>query len=162
MSTRHFCIAAIFFMAFVSAHAQTYEAGGGLSYGSGINNMGINLRGEILFNEQLSVSSHFNFFFGRDEGMLRHKWWAFNIDGHYYFKVDDLLFLYPLLGFNIGTVKEKWNGINFSDTEIGMNLGGGLKYQFTNTITGFGEIKYVIGNADQFVVTAGVMITLPC
>ncbi len=153
-----FSIAAIvLLLCSLSARPQAIELGGGLSYGSGINNAGVNLKGNVRIDDHWAVSPHFNFFFNRNDGMITHRWWAFNIDGHYYFEIEDLLSIYPLLGFNIGVVKENLNSINFSDTGIGMNLGGGLQYQFTDALSGFGEIKYVIGNADQLVVTVGIL-----
>ena len=47
-----------------------------------------------------------------------------------------------------------------SDTDIGLNIGGGATYNFTGSLSGFGEIKYVVSNYDQFVFTFGVLYHL--
>jgi hypothetical protein len=45
---------------------------------------------------------------------------------------------------------------DFDDSELGINLLGGLKFPIS-TLTGFAEARIVLSDADQFVLTFGVL-----
>lgn len=146
------------FVAFCShVSAQEFSAGGGLGYGSQINTLGINFRGDVSFDNQWSITPHYNLFFNKDHGIVTDRWRAINIDVHYFFFKDKGWKLYPLAGFNLATVSEKVNSIIFSNSYAGFNLGMGSDYHFSEQISGFGEIKYVISKADQMVISVGVL-----
>lgn len=142
------------------AHSQEFRAGGGLAYGSQINNIGFDFRGDIKFNPQWAFTPNFNIFLNRKDGLSTNKWNAFNFDGHYFFEIDQTWTVYPLLGLNVASVTEKINDISFSHTKVGANIGFGSEYNFGEHILGFGELKYVISNADQLVITIGMLYTI--
>ncbi len=151
----------VFFTSFtLTSKAQEYSLGGGLGYGSGINTIGINFRGDAKFNKLWSISPHFNFFFNKKNDNVSKKWNAFNVDGHYFFEIDPTWVFYPLFGVNIATVSEKVNGVTFSNSAVGINLGFGTEYSIDSKLTGFGEVKYVIGDADQLVMFFGILYML--
>jgi hypothetical protein len=54
-------------------------------------------------------------------------------------------------GLNIGRA----SGEGASSTELGVNLGGGFRWNFTNTAP-FVEARFVVGGHDQFVIGGGV------
>ena len=137
--------------------AQDFSLGGGLGYGTQINNVGLNFRGDVKFDHQWSITPHFNYFFNKTEGVVTNKWNALNIDGHYFFELDQLWTFYPLFGINFSTVSEKVNDITFSNSNVGINLGIGLEYNFDRRLSGFGEIKYVLSEADQLVISLGLL-----
>ncbi len=141
-------------------NAQNFSLGGGLGYGSQINNVGLNFRGDVKFYDQWSITPHFNFFFNKKKGNITKKWNALNVDGHYFFEMDPTWTIYPLFGVNIATVSEKVNDISFSNSDVGINLGFGSEYNFDRRLSGFGEVKYVISDADQLVITFGVLYIL--
>ena len=126
-------------------------------YGSVAINIGLHFRGDVLIDKQWSVTPHFNWFFNRENGPFLHRWNALNLDAHYYFEVDNSWKVYPLFGVNFATVSEKFSGVTYSNSYIGANLGAGTEYEFDSRLSGFGEAKYVIGDADQAVFTLGVL-----
>lgn len=144
---------------FLSSKAQDYNIhlGGGLNYGTSQNNIGVNFRGEVTFFSQWSITPNFNMFFNKKNSLITKKWHAFNVDGHYFFELDRLWMMYPTFGINFATVSEKVNDITFSNSEIGINIGLGSSYQFDPKFSGFAELKYVISNADQAVITFGLL-----
>ena len=150
----------IFILFSIVLKAQDYSIGGGLGYGSQINTIGLNFRGDIKFHKQWSITPYFNYFFSRTKADITNKWNALNVDGHYFFEIDRGWILYPLFGVNIANVSTKVNDITFSNSNIGINLGFGSEYNFDPRISGFGEIKYVISDADQLVITFGVLYKL--
>lgn len=137
--------------------AQDVRLGGGISYGTVIKNAGINLRSDIRLNEQWAITPHFNWFFNKKKNLTTLKWKAINIDAHYTFDMDDSWTLYPLFGINIATVTEKVADFTFSNTDIGFNLGFGSEYKLDSRLSGIGEIKYVISDADQAEITIGIL-----
>lgn len=140
--------------------AQDISLGGGLAYGSKINNIGLNFRGDVKFNKQWSITPHFNYFFKKKKEVFTQKWNAINVDGHYFFEVDRNWLLYPLFGINFASIIEETNDITFSNSEVGFNLGFGSEFYFERNISGFGEIKYVLGDADQLVINVGILYKL--
>lgn len=55
-------------------------------------------------------------------------------------------------GLNIG----RWSREDFDDTDLGLNLGGGVRFPFENT-TPFLEARFTIGGEEQFVIGGGVL-----
>ena len=51
----------------------------------------------------------------------------------------------------------KVNGTKSSDTKLGLNIGMGGNYIITEQLTGFAETKYIVSNADQAVITVGIL-----
>ena len=151
-----------FFLKLIPATAQDYDirGGGGLLYGTGQQNIGLNLRGDVTFFDQWSLTPHFNVFFNKKDNYVTKRWNAFNIDAHYFFEMERSWRIYPLIGINFATVSEKVNDITFSNAEIGMNIGAGAEYPLDSRLDGFGELKYIIGDADQAVITVGILHTL--
>ena len=140
--------------------AQDYSIGGGLGYGSQINTIGLNFRGDVKFHKQWSITPHFNYFFSRTKADITNKWNALNLDGHYFFEIDKGWILYPLFGINIANVSSKVNDITFTNSNVGINLGFGSEHNFDRRFSGFGEIKYVISDTNQLVITLGVLYKL--
>ena len=137
--------------------AQEYRGGGGFSYGTVAKNAGLNFRGDIRFQNLWSVTPHFNWFFSKEKAGITKRWNALNIDGHYIFTLEEFWTIYPIAGINFATVSQKVNDITYSNFDIGINLGFGSEYNFAKRLSGFGEVKYVISNADQAVITLGVL-----
>ena len=160
MSKVTFIIIAIFILFSSQIKAQDVSVGGGFGYGSQINNIGLNFRGDVKFYQQWSITPHFNLFFNKKKESITKEWNALNVDGHYFFEIDPTWTIYPLCGINFATVSEKVNDISFSNSDIGINLGFGSEYNFDRRLSGFGEIKYVISDADQLVITFGVLYSL--
>lgn len=150
-------IVAISFLSCSILYAQDFRAGGGLGYGTVAKNIGLNFRGDVKFDNQWSVTPHFNWFFNKTNGSVTKRWNALNIDGHYFFSVEKFWTVYPIVGINFATVSEKVNDITYSNFDIGINLGIGSEYNFDRRFSAFGEIKYVISDADQAVITLGVL-----
>ena len=161
-----------------SVSAQSFKEkiafGGGLSYGTEIENIGINIRGLYEVTEEIHGLMNITFFFPKKEnfGVFEYKWylWKLNLDGHYNFKFGDKFSAYGLAGLNIASWRSKWEGDygylggyyedSTSETKIGFNIGAGAAYNFTDALSGFGEIKYVISDFDQAVFTFGVLYHL--
>jgi outer membrane protein X len=154
-----FCAGALF----KTTNGQA-DIGGGLNFGTEIENVGLHLRGGYLIQEKFHLGANFSFFFPKEEGSINTTWWAFNINGNYWYTPDGDLYLYPLVGLNIATIKVEGTfntgfgstSTSDSDTEIGINLGGGVGYMVNDNLLPFFEGKYVVSDFDQAVFSLGM------
>lgn len=164
----------IFTAVLTLATYQTSQAqvsvGGALMYGSEVEQIGLRVDGTYVINEDIDINANIGFYLpdkvdlgGGDE--IKTTYYEFNINGHYSFYADEEsgLSAYGLAGINILGVNSEASGPNVSgstsDSELGLNLGAGASYplSFGNL---FGELKYVIGDADQLSLAAGVLIPI--
>ncbi|MCG8468557.1 MAG: hypothetical protein MJB57_10175 [Gemmatimonadetes bacterium] len=97
----------------------------------------------------LSFQGGFNFFFP-DVG----DYWEVNGNIWYEIPTSGGGNVAPYVGGGLNIGRASVSG--FSDTEAGLNLGGGAKFIFANTIP-FVEARFVIGGAEQFVFGGGVL-----
>ena len=159
---------AIITIAFTINSFAQISAGGGISYGTEAKNIGFNLRGQYNITEAIDVAGGFTFFLPKKTSQTipfmgsidtKTSMWTFDVDGHYNFSINDQLNAYPLAGLNISGASVDVNGTKASDTGVGLNIGGGATYNITETLTGFAELKYTIGNYNQLVIGVGVLYT---
>ncbi len=156
------------------------KAGIGLVFGTGIggfggfdNDLGIRADGYYAITPVIRVGGDFTFYFPDTvtesgfgetfESTL--TVWELNLNGQYIFLDEDDLILYGLGGINITGINisseasTDFGGFSGSesDSEIGLNLGGGVEYNLDFADL-FAEAKLggLGGNANQFVLGAGL------
>ena len=152
----------------VETNAQ-FMAGAGLAWGSEIEQPGIKVQGIYDLNNVINLGADFIYYFPNSSSGFDFNWWEFNANRHYVFKVNNFMF-YGLAGLNIaglsfdtptitgpfGTI----GGGDVSNTEIGLNIGVGGLYPVSNNINLDGELKYVLGTADQLVIAVTVLFNI--
>ena len=136
--------------------------GGSLTYGSDIENIGLNANAVYPVNENIRVAGDVSYYFPKKYGSSDLTWWEINANGHYRLTQDSDLYVYGLAGLNYSVVSVKYeenslfSGERDSEGDIGLNLGGGAEYGVGAIVT-FTEMKYIIRNA-QFAVAAGIRV----
>lgn len=163
MKTKIF-LSALFIIAFsVFTQAQETKFGGGLAYGTEMETVGINFKGSYGFTEEFALSPDFTFYIPRSETNYKYNFWEFNVNGHYIIDLESVK-VYPLAGLNLTRVGFKYTGptggffshtSSYSDTELGLNIGSGVEIPLDNFGV-FSEVKYVISDFDQLLITVGV------
>lgn len=164
-----------------TAHAQVegsiqegdIKLGVGLAFGSGVgyggldNDLGIRADGYYAITPEIRAGADFTFYFPKSEGEVDLTVWELNFNGNYVFLDEDGLILYGLGGINITGVTvdvpsqsfggQTFGGGSSSDSEFGLNLGGGAEYALDFADL-FGELKLsgLGGDADQFVLGVGL------
>ena len=155
------------------------QVGAGLGFGTQIERPCLSLKANKTIMDQIEGSASINIFLPNGNGVnsligdftARTNMWSFNADGHYIISISDKVDVYGLAGINISIVRIKTsytnsilfgssNGSATTDTNIGLNIGGGAKMVLTDKLTGFGEAKYVLSDFDQAVIIVGVLLTL--
>lgn len=166
-------VLAVIFSAPNTALAQMYF-GGGLVYGAEIENVGIQANGHLVVNEEnkLRIGADATFFLPEKATAagieVKSKLFTINVNGHYMLVDSETLILYAIGGLNLGFVSVDVDGpadeiflfgSGASDTELGLNIGGGLEYEVPFGRV-YAEVKYVVGGFDQLVIGGGVRFPL--
>jgi hypothetical protein len=81
------------------------------------------------------------------------EWWDFNGNLFYHFHLPDTPAVLPYLGGGLNVARFTID--DQSSSEAGVNLGGGIR--FPGNVTPFLEVRAVISDADQIVVTGGLL-----
>jgi len=168
-----FLLCALLFTTFFSVFAQKDEKSIGLNlgYGTEIKSLGIGAKFNYNITDPIQLSPSFNYFLKKDGLSM----WELNADVHYLFPITEKLKVYPLAGLTLTGWKMSGDGFDDSDipdwmkeymddddydmdggssstTKFGINLGGGVSYDITNTISIGAELKYsLVSDFDQVV-----------
>lgn len=100
-------------------------------------------------NMNLEVAGSFDLYF--PDGRV--DFWELNGNAFYHFHLPENPSVLPYAGGGLN-VAQLSNGMD--NTELGLNLGGGVRFPLEN-ISPYVEGRAVLSDADQFVVTLGVL-----
>lgn len=144
---------AIFYSSNLSAQIGL---GAGVAAGSKVNNaLGAQFKILYEFEHPWRVSADFiNFFDGYDATILNDKITEINANAHYKFTEPDDRFIYGLIGLNY-TKKHIPVFTSQSTSEIGWNIGFGGQFVIDESVSLYTEVKYIIGDAKQMVISVG-------
>lgn len=129
--------------------------GANLVYGSEIESMGIGARFQYGILDQLRAEVGLNYFFEHNHT----TWWDVNINAHYLLPVwNNQLYFYPLVGLNYTMTRVKLPGMKADEeNHVGMNVGAGVEYEFTEHFGVNFEYRHtIIRKVDQGVIGAGI------
>jgi hypothetical protein len=184
MSKLFFVIGLVTIVSMTSAQESKFMAGGGLTYATDIDNIGINIKGLYMINETWEADGGFTYFFEKDYV----NYSALDFNGHYVFMNNEGTCLYGLAGINItfykieidDAISDAYN--DYSDeyseyaeymgeygpsplgsdleskgSEFGINIGAGGRMPLSDALSLTGEMKYTLGDIDYLSISAGVM-----
>jgi hypothetical protein len=172
-----FFVAVLFFV--VAESQAQISVGGGLWYGTDINNLGISVNGKYDINEQWAAAPSFTYFLEKDYL----KWSVLDLDVNYAItELENVGSLYGIGGlaitfwkvdfgndYHIDTDMEEYGDYDFgyddfasdaSSSDIGINLGVGLKIAASENLAIAPEIKYTISNGGYLRVGAKIFFGL--
>jgi outer membrane protein X len=148
-------------------------AGGHLAIGMGDEITNVGIGGQFQYNiiDPLRLDASLTLFFPKKYGVSglaesKVTMWDLSVNAHYLFPVSDQVTVYPLAGLGIFGTKVKvdvdlgeWGAYNpgTSDSEFGLNLGGGIDFKLSGNLFLNAEMKYKIqSNWGRFIVSAGL------
>lgn len=155
------CTIALIIGISTTAQAQM-KAGVGVAFGTEAESLGLtgNFYTAIPSVENLSVGGDIIYFLPKERFPgIKSTWFEINFNGQYEFYAEQMIRAYALGGLNVaqvGTIIDNSSSDNFNDTKIGLNLGVGGEYAFSESMLGFAELKFVLSDADQAVFLAGL------
>lgn len=141
-----------------SAQAGDKALGAQLVFGSETNNIGLGVKGQYYFTDQLRGEASVDYFF-KNKGV---SMWDINANVHYLFDVANKVKVYPLagLGYTNWSYKLEYDNVTLAkgtDGRLAVNLGGGAEYELTKDLSVNAELKYqIINNYNQLVLGVGV------
>lgn len=141
-----------------------FSAAANLNYGTEIESLGIGLRAQYGFTENVRGALEYKYYIDRNAMSA----WEINANGHYVFGSSDELLFYPIAGLKYA--RWTWdpgridiNGV-VVDLEkqtfdrLGLNLGFGAQIQIGEKLFFQPELSYeIIKDYSQFVISAGIM-----
>ena len=102
----------------------------------------------------LGIAGDFNYFFPDDEGSQDDlNFWEINGNAQYAFPIEESS-VRPYLAAGLNVSRTEVGDIG--NSEVGLNLGGGIKFP-AGSVTPYIEGRAVVSDADQVVVTGGIL-----
>ena len=138
--------------------AGDYEIGLGVAYGFDISDdgeLGMNANMYYSVTDEIRLGVDFTYYLVNDALFQDPRIYEFNLNANYHLINQEVFRMYALIGLHYAS----WNyktpvQITFSDSEIGLNAGGGLELNFDSIIL-FVEPRVTVNGFDQLSVTAG-------
>lgn len=144
-------------MALVTIFAYGQEkgdmaVGGNIVYGlDDYNNVGLTGKFQWNITDAFRLEPSASFYFEKDYV----KMWDMNVNLHYVFKLGEKFNLYPLGGITV--LGAKVSNTDYSDSNFGLNLGGGFEYKLTGSLSIGAELKYqIVSDWDRPVLGLGL------
>ena len=149
-----------------SAQAGDKALGAQLVFGSETNSIGLGVKGQYYFTDQLRGEASVDYFF-KNKGV---SMWDINANVHYLFDVANKVKVYPLAGLgytnwsytnDVIVIEENGNKrtteFKGSNGRLAVNLGGGAEYALTDNVSVNAEAKWqIVNNYNQLVLGVGV------
>lgn len=141
-----------------SAQAGDKALGAQLVFGSETNSIGVGVKGQYYFTDQIRGEASFDYFL-KNKGI---SMWDINANVHYLFDVADKFKVYPLagLGYTNWSYKLEYDNVTLAkgtDGRLAVNLGGGAEYALTDNVSVNAEAKWqIVNNYNQLVLGVGV------
>ena len=146
----------------ISLRAQI-SVGGGLVYGTEIENIGISVNGLYEVNETWKAAPTFTYFLEKNYV----NWSVLDLDAHYNLtEIENIGNLYALggLSFTFWSWDDSYNwgipGLDLNGTEVGVNLGMGIRKNINEKLFLTPEIRYTLGDADYLRISIKIFFSL--
>ena len=159
---------ALFTICFVSlAVSQSVQAqisvGAGLAYGTDIEEIGIQIGGTYVLDENMRLGADLIYYLIGDEEFFGSSFsttaMEINANFHYIFYNENDLELYGIGALGIHYIKVSIDDPNFggseSDSELGLGIGAGVQYRLGN-ISLYAEPRFFLSGFDQLNLSFGV------
>jgi len=150
---------ALLLLLLVAGSLTTYAqsvVGGGLAYGTDIEEPGIFVEGEFYVKSNFSIAPDIIIYFVDDAPGVNRGFWEFNANINYYF-TEGSAQVYGIGGLNYATATVDIDGFGKnSNSELGINLGIGSNFDINSSIMPFAEFKFTISEFDQAVLKFGL------
>lgn len=146
---------------FLNVQAQ-YSLGTGVAFGSESETVGMQFRGAYDVDAPVRIGVDVIYYF-RSPGILTSKSITeFNVNGHWQFINQTSHSVYALTGFNLTRPRTTYlsTSLSSSSNHFGWNIGAGSQYEVAPQLAVVGELKYILSDADQWVLSLGDVYVL--
>lgn len=160
------CLVVLF--SFSEAKAQI-SVGGGLWYGTDINNIGISANGKYAIDENWAAQASFTYFLKKDYV----TWSTLDLNANYNItEIENVGGLYGIggigltfWGWDTGSSSSEYGAyyddlLDYNTTEFGLNLGAGLNIGINEKLGVSPEVMYTFGGVNYLRIGAKIMFGL--
>ncbi len=158
---------AITLIASISTINAQLSVGVGAGFNEGIDAPGLIVKGEFEIMEDIVISPSVSYFNGSTISGYKNNLLAFDVNGQYIIEImTDELKVYPLAGLNYSSYKNGFKQNNLLELSgntgnaLGLNVGGGGRWYFSDQLSAFVELKYTVSNLSQVVLGGGILFEL--
>lgn len=159
----------LLFFVVTESHAQI-SVGGGLWYGTDINNVGFSINGKYQINEKIAATPAFTYFLKKDYLTLS----TLDLNGTYNItEFENVGSLYGIGGLGLtflgvdfdNSVLGEWaeafgGSSNSNTTEFGVNVGAGFNIGINEKLSVSPEAMYTFGGVSYLRIGAKIMFAL--
>lgn len=140
------------------------SVGAGISYGTDIEEIGIQANGTYVLKPNMRLGADFIYWLTESNDYYSYTALEFNANFHYIFHNQDGFMAYGIgsLGIHYAKVDSDYDAGEFgdysysaSDSELGLGIGVGGEYNL-GAASIFAEPRFFLSGFDQFELTAGV------
>ena len=153
------------------SQTENISFGVGIEHGSLVEELGLDVRAGYMVTDKINLVVDFNFFLldDRNGRFIKNRFWnELNVNVQYHYSVSESLFQpYTLFGINITNVGIKYDDHPVFDDEresnsdLGLNVGGGVELNASSVIKPFAEVKYLmVTDYDQGEICVGIKFLL--
>jgi opacity protein-like surface antigen len=143
----------------------TFRIGGQFGFWTEIESFGLGVRTDYALTSKFILAPDFMYYFGDDDFGIEVNWYDINLNMNYMIEINNSSMVpYVLGGLNLARVAVKCDGSlgsicdDFSNTEMGFNLGGGVDFLLAGSLALFGELRVVLSGENQMVLAVGVKL----
>jgi len=136
--------------------AQSLMIGAGGSYGTSVEQFGLNSRLYYGLNEKLCFGPEFAYFPAIVKGDEKIQLNEYGFVVHYIIEVKEKIGFYPLTGINYSNEKRDHLGLTYEENAFGASFGAGMHFSINNFLP-FVEYKYITGKLSQNTVSLGMI-----
>ncbi len=151
-------------------------------YSSQVKEPGFGAYGVFRVNDQIKLTPNFVYYLphkiSTDDGTQEFQWYTINLDGNFIIVDQGIFEGYGLMGLNFSIIQGMQDeiilGLPFTDKrtlqKAGLNIGAGMRFNVSEKVTPFAELRYTIGSkadftfnevsTSQFGIFAGILIRI--
>lgn len=150
-------------MTFANSADKPMRFGGQILYG--LDDLGLGLGGRFemdldQYYPNLFLASNFNLYFPDEESGVDMTAWQLTVNALYKVGQNNNMTFYTGGGLCYDYVKvevdSSWGSYSADDSEMGIELVGGIKYPIKD-FAGFSELKFSIGGFEELIITTGIL-----
>jgi len=132
------------------------SVGGGVAYDNFFDRGGLQIRGMYEVNKRLRPSLDIVYYIGRSGFTLTSL--SFNTNLHFLIINKEKINVYGLGGLNVTRFRLKDSVQKVINTNSRINVGGGIDFHLSETLSGIGTIKYDFkDDLNRWIISAGVV-----
>lgn len=138
--------------------------GAGVGYGTKIEEVAVQVGAVFDFDIPVLIAPDFKYFLVGSSDFVDVSWWEINVNAHYYLTKEKGTNFYLLGGLQYANVTVSYDNpflgnSSSSDGKIGLNVGGGAKFDLGGLFI-VPEAKFTLGGNEQLFIGVSAMFAI--